>query len=91
MKISKMDRRVMRAVASVEGCTYGQLVDLVVDDRMVFTSALNTAVRVRGSVRHLLQHNVVTISPEPVDRRIPADAAVELSDVGWELINSGEV
>ena len=59
-----MDRRVMRAVASVEGCTYGQLVNLVVDDRMVFTSALNTAVRVRGSVRHLLQHNVVTISPE---------------------------
>jgi len=91
MKTSKMDRRVIRAIASMDGCTYGKLVDLVVDDRMVFTSAVNTAVRVRGSVRHLLQHKVVTISPEPVDRRIPADAAVELSDVGWELINSGEV
>lgn len=81
----------MRAVAAVKGCTYGQLVDLVVDDRMIFTSALTTSVRVRGSVRQLLQHNVVTISPEPAERRIPADAVVELSDVGWELINSGEV
>ena len=40
MKVSKMDRKIIRAIASMEGCTYGKLVDLVVDDRMVFISAL---------------------------------------------------
>lgn len=75
----------------MEGCTYGKLVDLVVDDRMVFVSVLDTTLRVRSSVRHLLQHNVITISPEPVDRRVPASAAVELTDIGWNMVNSGEV
>ena len=91
MKLSKMDGKVMGAVASTEDCTYGKLVDLLVDDRMLFTSALDTAVRVRGSVRHLLQHNVIVVSPEPVDRRIPAGSAVELSDLGWEMVNRGDV
>ena len=40
VKVSKMDRKIIRAIASMEGCTYGKLVDLVVDDRMVFISAL---------------------------------------------------
>lgn len=42
-----MDRKVIRAIASMEGCTYGKLVDLVVDDRMVFVSVLDTTLRVR--------------------------------------------